>query len=297
MLRDAEEVGAVNRSRNQTGLAVAIAWALLVCAAPGAAAAQLQKRTIEAFDSYVKQAEGRMDAEVKAGRPFLWVDALSSNEQASSYSRLRNGEVLVKEIAAGDDLPGGLVHDWVAVAFIPNATVANALAELQDYNNDAKVYAPEVLRSKLLQRSDGQFLVFMRVKKKSFVTVVMDMTNDIRYFELDRTRAYSRSYTTRIVEIEEADTPKERQRPEGDDHGYLWRLYTYWRLQEKDGGVYVQCRAVALTRGIPYGLGWLVKPFVTKIPRESLLFTMTKARDAIREEARNPRTAMKRAHR
>jgi len=41
-----------------------------------------------------------------------------------------------------------------------------------------------------------------------------------------------------------------------------------------------------LTRGIPYGLGWLIKPFVTKIPRESLLFTLTKTRDAIREEVR-----------
>ncbi len=271
-----------------------IAFALLLCAAPGAAAAQLQKRTVVAFDRYVQQAEGRMDADINPGQPFLWVDALPAAEQAKAYSRLRNGEVLVKEIAAGDDLPGGLVHDWVALAFVPDATMAQALSQLQDYNNDAKVYAPEVLRSQLLQRNDDRFLVSMRIKKKTFVTVVIDVTNDVRYFDVDRTRAHSRSYSTRIVEVEDADTPKEHARPEGDDHGYLWRLYTYWRLQQKDGGVYVQCRAIALTRGIPWGLGWLIKPFVTKIPRESLLFTMSHARDAIRQEAQNPKTAMKR---
>ncbi len=284
----------MKRSQRPGGWAVGIALALLVCAAPGAAAAQLQKRTIAAFDRYIQQVEDRMDAEIKAGHPFLWVDTLASSQQGNSYSRLHSGEVLVREVAAGDDLPGGLVHDWVALAFIPNATVPQALSGLQDYNNDARVYAPEVLRSKLLERNDDRFLVFLRIKKKSFVTVVMDVTNDVRYFALDPTRAYSRSYSTRIVEIESADTPQERQRPEGDDHGYLWRLYTYWRLQQKDGGVYVQCRAIALTRGIPWGLGWLVKPFVTKIPRESLLFTMTHARDAIREEAQQPKVAMRR---
>ncbi len=280
-------------TERQAGWAIVIAWTLLLCAAPEAAAAQLQKRTVEAFDQYVKQAETRMGAQLKAGQPFLWVDALPASRQAGSYARLRNGEVLVQEMAAGDDLPGGLVHDWVALAFIPNVTMAQAVGELQNYNNDAKVYAPEVLRSELLQRNDDRFLVFMRIKKKTFVTVVMDVTNDIHYFELDPTRIYSRSYSTHIVEIEDADTPKEHRRPEGDDHGYLWRLYTYWRLQQKDGGVYVQCRAIALTRGIPWGVGWLVKPFVTKIPRESLLFTMTHARDAIREEAQNPKTAMR----
>ena len=39
--------------------------------------------------------------------------------------------------------------------------------------------------------------------------------------------------------------PGERERPVGNDGGYLWRLYTYWRLQERDGGVYL------ITGGMP----------------------------------------------
>lgn len=273
-------------------LEMLVACAIVLALDQPTAAAQLQKRTVEAFNQYVQQAELRMDQELKAGTPFFWIDTLSAPKRDASYDRLRKGEVLIREIAAGDDLPGGLLHDWVAVAFIPGASLKQVLGQLQDYNNDSKMYAPEVVRSKLLERSGDHFSVLLRIKKRSFVTVVLDVTNDIHYFELDPSRAHSRSYSTRIVEIKDPGTPQEREGVVGDDHGYLWRLYTYWRFWQKEEGTYIQCEAIALTRGIPFGLGWLVKPFVTRIPRESLLFTMTKAREAIEQQARNPQSAL-----
>jgi hypothetical protein len=269
-----------------TRVAAIILCAGVMCAGLPTAAAQLQKRTVEAFDRYVQETETRMEAELKAGHPFFWVDALPEAQRAALYARLRHGEVLVQELAAGKDLPGGMVHDWIALAYVPGATLPQALAQLQDYNEDYKVYAPEVIQSKLLQRDDGHYSVLLRLKKKSFVTVVLDLTNDVHYFSLDPSRAYSQSHSVRIVEIQDPDTPQEHEGQVGDDHGYLWRLYTYWRFWEKDGGVYLQCQAIALTRGIPFGLGWLIKPFVTKIPKESLVFTLTKARSAIEQQAR-----------
>ena len=71
--------------------------------------------------------------------------------------------------------------------------------------------------------------------------------------------------------------------PVGRDGGYLWRLNTYWRLLERDEGTYLQCESVSLTRGIPTGLGWLVGPFVTSIPRESLAFTLETTARAVRK--------------
>ena len=47
---------------------------------------------------------------------------------------------------------------------------------------------------------------------------------------------------------------------------------------QRDGGVYVQSESITLTRGIPAGFGWLVRPFVTSIPRESLAFTLEATR-------------------
>jgi len=38
-----------------------------------------------------------------------------------------------------------------------------------------------------------------------------------------------------------------------------------------------------LTRDIPFGLGWLLKPLVTKIPRESLNRALGQTRTAVLE--------------
>jgi len=61
----------------------------------------------------------------------------------------------------------------------------------------------------------------------------------------------------------------------------MWRLNSYWRFLQRDGGVYVQLEAISLTRDIPAGLGWLVKPFVTSIPRESIEFTLSRTRRSL----------------
>ena len=77
------------------------------------------------------------------------------------------------------------------------------------------------------------------------------------------------------------DTPEEHESPVGHDSGFLWRLNNYCALDERDGGTYVQCETVSLSRDIPIGLGWLIGPFVTSIPRESLEFTLGAMRAAV----------------
>jgi hypothetical protein len=103
----------------------------------------------------------------------------------------------------------------------------------------------------------------------------------VRYTSVDSDRATSTSYSTRIAEIENAGKPNEFEKPVGNDSGFLWRLNSYWRFHERDGGVYVQLEAISLTRDIPAGLGWLISPFVSSIPKESLAFTLTRTREAL----------------
>jgi hypothetical protein len=45
--------------------------------------------------------------------------------------------------------------------------------------------------------------------------------------------------------------------------------------------VYVQLEAISLTRDIPTGLGWLISPFISSIPKESLVFTLARTREAL----------------
>jgi hypothetical protein len=61
-------------------------------------------------------------------------------------------------------------------------------------------------------------------------------------------------------------------------------LYSYWRFQEKEGGVDVECRAISLTRDVPLGLGWMIEPIIQKLPKESLIHTLEATRRALHAE-------------
>ena len=174
--------------------------------------------------------------------------------------------------------PGGMIHHWVGSVFIPGVKVNDVLAVLEDYDHHAEYYAPDVERSKLESRDGDHFRAFLRFRRHKVITVVLDTEHDIHYFRDSESRAHSRSSATRIAQVENAGKSDEREKTPGDDDGFLWRMETWWRMVEGDGGVYVQSEVVSLTRDIPTGLGWMIGPFVTSIPKESLTFTLDATR-------------------
>ena len=115
------------------------------------------------------------------------------------------------------------------------------------------------------------------------ITTVLYTEHEVHYQMMDATHAWSRSHTTRIQEVDNPGKPDEHLEPEGHGNGFLWRMNTYWRFEEKDGGVYVESESISLTRDIPEGLGWMIGPFVSSIPRESLTFTLVTTRSAVME--------------
>jgi hypothetical protein len=123
----------------------------------------------------------------------------------------------------------------------------------------------------------------MRVKQKHVLTVVMDMAYDVTFSRSDHARDWSTSRSTEVREIENAGTDKERTLSPKEEHGFLWRLNTYWTWEERDGGLYLQIESISLTRSIPAGLGWVARPFVESVPRESLEFTLRKSCDALKK--------------
>ena len=133
----------------------------------------------------------------------------------------------------------------------------------------------------LVSRNGDVFQAFLRFQMKKVITVVINTDNEARFTRPAPDRAQSQIYSLRIAEVESPDTAQEREYPVGHDSGFLWRLYTYWRFLERDGGVFLQCEAITLTRGIPTGFGWLIGPFVTSIPRESLVFTMERTKESL----------------
>jgi hypothetical protein len=229
-----------------------------------------------------------MASELAAGH-FLRLDDLPASERQTDSARLRNGEVITGKMETMDQgraisIPGGLIHHWVGTVFIPGASLAQTLAFLEDYSDQYKFYAPEVTESKLLERDGNHFKVFLRLRETKVVTVVLNTNYDVKYVPIAADRAASYSYSTRIAEVENAGQPDESEKPVGDDSGFLWRLNSYWRFLQRDGGVYIQLEAISLTRDIPSGLGWLIEPFVTSIPKESLVFTLEHTRDALKSK-------------
>jgi hypothetical protein len=259
-----------NRSR---GFIVVI-LCLTVLRAP-AAAAELKPKTTAAFDKYVSATQTRMSSELRPDDAFLYVDSLSPDAMKSAYEQLKNGEILVEKLETkgqgiSSDPPAGMIHHWVGLAFIPGATLAEVLPILQDYEHRAELYKPEVAASHLIWHQGDHYKFFMRLYQKRFTTAVFNTEYVAHWGVVDPKKVYSYSMSTKIAEVKDSDHPDGEEWPVGQGRGYLWRLNTYWRFEEKDGGVYLQCEALSLTRDIPFGLGWLVRPLVTKIPKQSL---------------------------
>src|SRR5260370_4902163 len=256
-----------------------------------ASAADLKQKTTDAFNRYVAVTEERMAGELKQGSEFLYSDrAVSepSQEMRDAYVRLKRGEILVerqetklngKEV----EVPDGMVHHWVGLAFIPGANLAQTLAVVQDYDHRAELYKPEVIAAHMISHQGDDYKIFMRLYQKRFATVVFNTEYAMHWGRAGETQMYENSMSTRVAEVQDADHPDGPEVPVGHGTGHLWRLNTYWCFEEKDGGVYVQCESLSLTRGIPFGLAWLIKPLVTTIPNHSFNRALGRTREVVLE--------------
>jgi hypothetical protein len=248
--------------------------ALALALACPAVAAELKPKTLEAYDQYIRQTEERL----AGSKTFLWAD-----ESPDRVRRARQGEVVVQPFLKKPEIPvpDGLIHDWVGTIFIPGVTLDRTVAMVQDYNHHKDIYKPEVLDSRTLSHEGNDFRIYLRLLKKKVITVVLNTEHEVKYTKVDATRWRSATHTTKIAEVENAGKANEREKPPGTGEGFLWRLSTWWRFEERDGGVWVECQAVSLTRDIPTGFGWLIDPIIRNLPRESLENTLRSTRGAL----------------
>ena len=259
---------------------------LLVCASAAIAAAGLTPATAAAFERYARLTEQRINTEASKTSDFLWIDTLPQNRRAEVQRGLQQGGVIIERLQTRDgskdiDVPDGLIHHWVATVFVPGVGVKEAVGLMQDYDRHSTYFAPAIARSKLLERDGNRFRVALRFHVKKIISVTMDTENEAEFFAPATDRAHSRIRSTRISEIADAGTPQEKPKPAGEENGFMWNLNTYWRFLERDGGTYIQCESLTLTRDVPFALAWIIRPIVTQMPKESLTFTLAKAREAL----------------
>jgi hypothetical protein len=256
------------------------AVALLVAVPPVAIHAQAPAAAEAGFTTYVGTVERRLAEEHQADRTFL---------AGTSLSRAKHGELVIEKLMPDKDAdpPGAMLHDWRGTAFAPGATPEAFERLMRNFSAYPRVYAPQVMGVGVAAREGEQYKITMRVVQKHVFTVVMDTAYHVTFGRRDPTHGWSASRSTKIREIENSGTDKERALGPKEEHGFLWRLNTYWTYEARDGGLYLQIESVSLTRAIPPGLGWAVRPFVESVPRESLEFTLRKTCEALEQQSGN----------
>ena len=246
------------------------------------ALAEAPATAVRAFNQYAATAEARLARQHQAPESFI------ASQNSAAQTRPRRGEQIIENLSpTGDaDPAGALLHHWRGTAFVPGVTAEDFEQLMKNFDAYPQHFAPHVTRAKILSPYSGpipdQFIASMRVRQTHVITVVMDTTDEVNFGRLDASHGYSISRSTRIDEISSPGTPKEHALPPTEEHGFLWRLNTYWSYEERDGGLYMQIESISMTHEIPTGLGWALRPYIESVPLESLEFPLKAAAEALK---------------
>ena len=278
--QDRQPIGKLATLR--AGLAVVLAGACT----QGLAAAELQDETIAAWGRYVQATEQRIARELAAddaraletGNRFLAQDF--GADAARARRDVLAGNVRIHRMETRDadgariEVPKGAVHHWRGSVLIPGATLDEVLHGLM-HGADLTRMRNGVVESRVLDRDGGRLHVFLKLRRKQLITVHYNTEHRVRYTRHRPGAASSRSVSTRIAELADAGSPAEREKPIGRDRGFMWRLNSYWRYQQTDAGVIVECESLSLSRGIPRAIRWMATPLVNRTARQVLTRTLT----------------------
>lgn len=245
---------------------------LALCTAT--AYADLKPETLKEFQSYVQSLETKIERQNASPEKFLWIDRDPARREA-----VRQGKIITERMHA-PPVSDGLVQHWIGGVFIPNTTLEKVIRIDQDYNRHKILYSPDVADSKILSHQGNHFKVFLRFRKHKVFTVVLDTEHEVDYIPLGEGRMYSRSTCNKVQEVKDPGTSSEHVLPVGEGMGFLWAMNSYWRLMERDGGVYAECDAITLARHVPIGLGGMVNPIIQSLASESLTNTLAAKRRA-----------------
>jgi len=240
----------------------------------------LKQETLNAWDDYLRTANLRMYRNLGTGDPFLWIE-----EEPGRSQRVRQGEILISPAreASPRKVHDGLIHDWIGAIFIPSVRMNDVFAIVHDYNRYKDFYKPTVIESKLVGRT-GEEYQFSMVGLKSvlFEKIVLEGQFESHCSQLDGRRRYCISFSTRVQEIKDYGQPDSHKLPTDEGHGYIWRLYSLTKFEERDGGVYIEVEAIALSRDISASLRWFTKPVVERVSRNSMSTILQLTREAVR---------------
>ena len=238
------------------------------------AAADLQSRTAQAFDKYADE---------------MTRDFVSRALKNSTTARRCDG-VIIARAGNGDgilDVPDGLIHHWLGLAFVQGATLKDVNQVARDYSAYPKVYKA-VVSSKVLSQQGDTYRVLIRLKEDAGLTAVLDVRSAVDYRTQRGGSITATSKSEEIRQVENFGKRNESLLPVGKDSGYLWRAHTLTHFIPEEGGVFIVMETLGLSRQFPPLTGWIIEPIARRIGRKSVEGSLDEFLTAIRRSAALP---------
>ena len=281
-------------------LRAALALILAACLGlfqPATLAHQPKPETLAAYQHYRALTDARMDVDRQSGH-FLYFEKYSAERRAEIDAQLRRGEFYIEPLRTLDDskkipVPGGLIHHWIGTAFIPNATLAQTKAVLEDYEHQRTTYYPDVRQSRLISQAGNTRNVFLQFYSKTIITAVFNVNLASSTSDYSPRQTQIRACSTRVADVEDFGKPEERELAPEYSRGYLWQLCIWWHIEEKSGGTYIQVEAIELSRTVPFVFAWLVNPIIRDVPKTFFSHLLAATRKAVLGKVKQPAVGSK----
>jgi hypothetical protein len=252
---------------------------LALCALlPTASTAELKRETIQAWERYLQWANAKVQRELSNPNQFLIQNVLPPGDRSAVAKSIAAGDIVVHRMAGvipagvSFDVPSGEIHHWWGAMMLRNTSLSSLLQFLQDYDHHAGRFA-DVERSRLISRDGNRYKIFFRLSRsKAFVTAYYNTEQDCLYTFHSPTRVSSQSTATKIAELEDPGAPSEREKTPGNDRGFLWRLVSWWRFEQRGPDVIVELESASLSRSIPAVVKLMpgVSSYIRATPKETL---------------------------
>jgi hypothetical protein len=259
---------------------------VLLMSAAYLGAGELQPALIQGWNAYIKAAEQRIGAELRSGTGFLVLDFQPAADAAAERRAVFAGDIPIKKVEAADPagnktgISGGMIHHWRGSVFMRGAQLEDVLFRVLN-PTAADMRQEDILQWRVLERGPDSLSIYLKLQRTKIITAVYNTEHTVQVRRYGKDRASSTSVATRIAELEAPNKGREREKPEGQDRGFLWRMNSYWRYEQVAGGVIVECESITLSRSVPYLLEPVIRSLIEDTARESLQRTLDSMRGRV----------------
>jgi hypothetical protein len=248
-----------------------------------AEAADLEPNALKAWNQFVDAQEKRISEELASQKGFLALDFQNPQARDQERKSMLSGKISIQPMTSqGNEsgeirIPGGIIHHWRGTVWVPGINLDYVMSHVQHPELETS-RQEDVLDSRVLERSQDQMKIFLKLQRSKIVTAIYNTEHIVRFFKHGTGKASSRSISTKIAEVERINEHKELEKPEGHDRGFLWKMNSYWRYQQMAGGVIIECESMTLSRSIPSFLELMIRPVIRNIASESMQRTLQSMR-------------------